>query len=80
MTVSATAANSLAVPAPSNRTLSITDDEDASTGLTLTVLPDTVSEGATGSDPFTQVNLAGVTGTARYRGIEPAPRLFLPVM
>ena len=64
VTVSATAANALAVTAPSNRTLAITDDEVASTGLTLTVSPDFVSESATGNARTVTVT-ATLNGSAR---------------
>ena len=64
VTVFATAANALAVTAPSNRTLAITDDEVASTGLTLTVSPDSVSESATGNARTVTVT-ATLNGSAR---------------
>ena len=69
VTVSATATNSLAVTAPSNRTLAITDDEDASTGLTLTVSPAAVSEGATGNAQTVTVT-ATLNGSAREADTE----------
>ena len=49
VTVSATAANDLAVTAPSNQTLTITDDDGASNQVALTVSPASVSENAVGS-------------------------------
>ena len=49
VTVSATAANDLAVTAPSNKTLTITDDDGGSNQVTLSVSPATVAEDATGS-------------------------------
>ena len=69
VTVSATATNDLAVTAPSNRTLAITDDEVASTGLTLTVSPDSVSESATGNARTVTVT-ATLTGSAREDATE----------
>ena len=49
VTVSATAANDLAVTAPSNRTLTIADDDGASNQVALTVSPASVAENATGA-------------------------------
>ena len=49
VTVSGTAANSQGVVQPSARRLTITDDEAASTTVTLTVSPSTVAEDATGT-------------------------------
>ena len=49
VTVSATAANALAVTAPSNQTLTITDDDGASNQVALTVSPASVVENAVGS-------------------------------
>ena len=69
VTVSATATNSLAVTAPSNRTLAITDDEVASTGLTLTVSPAAVSESATGAAGTVTVT-ATLNGSAREADTE----------
>ena len=67
VTVFATAANDLDVTAPANRTLAITDDEVASTGLTLTVSPDSVSESATGNARTVTVT-ATLNGSAREAG------------
>ena len=57
VTVSAAAANSQGITAPGDQTLSITDDDAASTSVTLTVAPDEVSENAGAAVTLT------VTGT-----------------
>ena len=64
VTVSGSAQNDLRVEQPSPQVLTITDDESPTTTVTLTLSPDTVSEGATGP-------ARTVTVTAAFDG---APR------
>ena len=58
VTVSAAAANNYRVTAPSDETLTIADDDTASTEVTLTVAPDEVAEDAAAAVTLT------VTGDA----------------
>ena len=68
VTVSATVSNDLGADAPADKTLTITDDEVASTGLTLSVDRDIVSEGATGSAQVVTVT-ATLDGAASEQDI-----------
>ena len=61
VTVSATAANDQGATAPADKVLTITEDDGASSVVTLTVDPDSVAEGATG-------NAREVTVTATLDG------------
>ena len=64
VTVSGVAMNAGGVTQPSSQTLTIADDESASTTVTLTVSPDSVAEDATGADRTVTVT-AELDGDAR---------------
>ena len=69
VTVSGTAMNDQGVTAPSSKTLTITDDESASTEVTLTVSPASVAEDATG-DARTVTVTAELDGDARTQATD----------